>query len=999
MNQNINLSISGLYTSLNDYQGLPPGSLEEANNVEIRYKNVAEPRRGFDQLVDAAVTNKTYKRAINFYVSGTERVIAWNSDGDLVYYTGANPSPTVPGDYSTGLVSPDTTNAKCRFVKAGQNLYVTASDGIRSLSSGTTAETLRAGVPKALDVQADTNGDSSGFLENNVAVTTTGTVTNTSYSITALATTSGIEVGQYVSGTNIPADTTVTAISTSATIIVETGNSTAGSTTISNLASLSGISAGVLISGTGIPSGATVVSTSGAGPYSCVISTAAYQTATGTTFTFSSAVVVTMSAQATGTLAGGTILFYAGSQVGYRVVYGRTEIDINGTTITRLGAASPAAIVYNTLGTDTNCTITAMLPKNAQGMITFVRLYRSPQTASTEISPLDQYALVYETELDNSHFTARVITITDDVSDSLVGLALYSGSDQEGALQENSPPPMSWDMCKFRDMVLYGNITRPTSKKVTVTAVGAPSGIQVNDTITIAGTFGGVAFSRVYTAKAAETAASREFKVFTTGTASQNITDTVNSLIHVVNYDENCPVHCILLSSTTDLPGQILFEADYPSGSDTFTMTASAHTSAYDPALSSLESTVNKLGNAVGASKLGEYEAVPATNLNYAGETSSDIYRMIPLRDYVVVIKSDGIYKTQGYTPQTLTITAFDLTTKIIGAETAVPLNSAVWMFSNQGVVSISDGGVEAKSFQVDDQLNTLIGSYLDNVTDVAFAVGYESDRKYILSLPSSSDAWCDTQYGFNYVTSAWTNWDRNLYYGFIHSNDGKMYILRADPVSGADTEARGISKERKTGTYSDYVDESFDVTITAVNGDQITLNDVDQVSVGDVLYQTANLFSPISAIDVATNVVTVQYELSFTVAAASILRSFTCTVTWKQVFGDNPAFMRQYPEGALLFKNTRFQTATLTFSTDFSQVPESVSLTGSGIGLWGLFEWGNVPWGGSVLPSKIRFLVPQGKQLGSYLIPSISIANGYSDFKLQGLVLAYDPLSLEVGL
>jgi hypothetical protein len=1089
MPQSLNLSVSGLYTSLNDYNGLPPGALDAADNVESRYKNVLEPRRGFESLEDSAMALVHLVRLTNFYVLGEDAIVALTSEGDLVYYDGSNPWPAIPGDVVTNLMAPDAVNGKCRFIHAGQNLYLTAQDGVRSLASGADSQMLRAGVPKGLNLEAETNGDADGFFSNNVVLATTGNLTNASAVISGLTDTTGIATDQYVTGTDIdatlvvqdltytsllfgvlgnsitirytggaslvvsviadaisvqlntgvstaaqvktavdalpaaaalvsvavtgtgsniqiaavatplaggldntiPIGTKVFSITESAPIIIETGNTTAGNTTVSNLVSITGIVAGVLVTGVGIPDNTRVVSSTGAGPYDIVLTLAAYQTATAVSLTFSSALIVTMDQNAAATKAGGPISFYSGSQVGYRMVFGRVETDINDGTLTRLGSASSIAICTNTSPYSTNVTVTGTIPKNSSEEITFVQLYRSPQTDSISITPLDQYNLVYERELVAGDFTARVITVTDEVPDSLVGIPLYSGSDQEGILQSNDPPPMCWDMCKFRDFTLFGNITRPTTLKVTIVSVGSPNGIQLNDTITISGSFLSVPFTETYTAKSAENAASREFKFFTSGTPSQNIADTANSLIRVINYDNALPVHAILLSSSTDLPGQILFEADNPSY-DTFTVDASAHESAYDPELDSVVSEINVLNNGIGVSKPGEFEAVPLTNLLFAGDSSSNLLRMIALRDYVIVLKTDGIYKVQGLSPSALVINPFDLTTKIIGADTAVSLNSGVWMLSNQGVVSISDGGVDAKSVPIDDQLNRLIGSYLDNLTNTSFAVGYESDRKYILCVPDSTNEFAEIEYNFNYVTHAWTTWTRNFFTGFIHSAQDKLYVSRADPTD------QGISRERKQANYKDYVDESIANSIVSIDETVVVLSDIDNVEEGDVLFQDETHFSPIVSVDLGSSEITIQSALSFVAGDCEILKAYECSVTWKQVFGDNPAFTRQFSEGIALFKNTRFNTAEMSFVTDFSQAIDSVTLSGTGNSLWGLFPWGNAPWGGTVLPSKIRFLVPQSKQLGSYIIPTLSIKQGYSDFRFEGLAMMYFNISGEVG-
>jgi hypothetical protein len=47
----------------------------------------------------------------------------------------------------------------------GKTFIITAEDGVRSLSSGSAAQMIRAGVPKALNLEAETNGDESGFFD------------------------------------------------------------------------------------------------------------------------------------------------------------------------------------------------------------------------------------------------------------------------------------------------------------------------------------------------------------------------------------------------------------------------------------------------------------------------------------------------------------------------------------------------------------------------------------------------------------------------------------------------------------------------------------------------------------------------------------------------------------------------------------------------------------------------------------------------------------------
>lgn len=987
MSQSIQLSVSGLYTAPSDYAGLPQGALDVANNVESRHKNLLESRRGFEGLPGTADGGGHTARLTNFPVDSVDSIIRISSDGDLECYDEGGDVWAPLDGYSSGLVAPNVL-AKNRFIRGGQNLYVTDQSSVLSMASGSGSDVLLAGVPKGLDLLAATNGDSSGFFTNNVAGSTTGKTVSGSPTITNIVDSSGITISQYVSGSGIPAGTTVIAVAPEADVLITTGTLTGGSTSLTSVVSITGVSVGYGVSGTGIPEGSTVVSTSGGGPYTVVISNAAIRTASAVDITFQSPFQVTLSANATASASGVALSFYVGSQVAYRVLFGRVETDILGNHTTRYGAPSQIAYATNISGSSTNTTVTATLPKNSSSLITFIQLYRSEQTASAAITPLDQMALVYERELVAGDFTARTVTITDEAPDSIKGIPLYTGTDREGILQANLPPPSCWDMTIYRNFAIYANCTEPSTLALTLTAVGAPSGLQAGDVITlVSGTS-----TENYTAAGVENAAARQFKVFSSGTASQNIADTADSLIRVINYDNSMPVHVILTSSATDLPGQMVLERDLPSG--TFTATISAHATAFDPALTNLTSDINYYNNGVFISKPDQFESVPGANIYRVGDSSASILRVIALRDYVVVLKTDGIYKILGNQPTNLVPVPFDLTTKLIGPDTAVQLNSGVWMLSNQGVVSIDDSGVNAKSPPIDNLLNELIGSALTGLNDVAFGVGYEADRKYILSVPETSvDTFTSGQFVYNYVTNSWTTWDRNLYYAFIHSNEGKLYISRADG------EDNGVSKERRAGTFRDYVDEDGSAIVDSVTTDFVlVLDDASNVEEGDILYQGAGILSPVASVDISTNTVVTQYSAAWTTGAITILKAIQCTMTHKQVFGDNPAYVRQFSEGMILFKETRFNSALLGFVTDYSQSTDTVELLGTLLTGWGLFPWGSGSWGGQAYPSSIRFYVPANKQLGSYIIPTLTIRQAWSSWKTQGMSLSWSPVSFEAG-
>jgi hypothetical protein len=793
----------------------------------------------------------------------------------------------------------------------------------------------------------------------------------------------------------IPAGTKVDTINESAPIITQTGTTTAGSTSVTSLASSTGIVAGVLVTGEGIQDGTTVVSVSGGGPYTVVLSLAAYKTGTGVSLAFASAPSILLTANATGT-ATAIVSFYRGSQVGYRLLFiGRDSINNQ----LLYGAPTGLAIATNTMPTSVAVRVVTNLPSNltmGPSVTMYVQLYRSDTTESADIPPLDQMQLVYEAAITTADTTAGKITILDQTPDSLKGLPLYTGSDREGILQANDPPPLCADAALYRDMVLYANCTLKPSLKLTLLGVSLPggSGLQAGDVLSLTPD-GGSAVD--FTAVSGSPASPGEFQVVTSGTPAQNIADTANNLISAINYapgllPDVSPVYAYLVSGSSDLPGQILLVSkDYTAVS----VEASLHgDTAWSPSIAPADDaglTSESLPNTVLVSKQGQGVSVPQANSILVGDASSPILRVLALREYAIVLKTDGVYRITGLTPATLSPTLFDNTTRIVGPETARVLTNAVWMLSNQGVVSISDTGVEIKSDPIKNIMDYLTGPLLEHTKATAFAEGYETEKKYILAVADNSgDGFANVQYVFNYITSAWTYWDREMYAMHVAQNEDRLYLANGDSPT--------VSRERHDGNDGDLCDEDIDVTIVSVTGDQVVLDTVDGVGEGDIIERSSDLRALIVAVDELSNTVTVEEDTGITTGSATIKTAIRCVTQWKPVVnGANPAFARQYSEGALLFRSTRFSFGTIGFFTDADNSIDRVPIQGYAPGSWGFFPWGTIPWGGIIRPQSVRFLVPQNKQYASQLVPILVIQNALAPWTCQGLSISANPVSQEV--
>lgn len=969
--QQVNLKIKGLYTAANDFSGVPDGSLDVADDCVINYENLCEPRRGFIALEGdfSSVSDRVHR-----FASYQDQIIVSYGTSKLAYYDSVGEAWV---DYSGTYAFPDATLAKTRFFEANKNLYISTAAGVYKLDAYNATPAF-AGVPKGLDLQLSLTG-SSGFLTANNVDTVTATTTSASPNLSKVSSISELFAGQYIYGTGIPSGTTISSITPSVAVLITTGTTTAGSTSLTALPTNAGLAAGQLVSGVGILEGTRISSISGAGPYTVTLDTAAIASGTGIAVTFYSDPVVTMSANAT---ASGTVslVFSEGSQVGYRILFGIR--DANNNLI--YGAPSQFASVTNNTGTTSNVSVSFSIPSGIT-VNHFYQIYRSPQTASASITPQDDEQLVYEANPTSGEISAGTITITDSTPDSLRGAYLYTSASQDGIEQANEQPPFCKDFCAFKTFGIYANVKSKQRKKLTILAVGGSNGIAVDDTLVI----GGVTF----TAKASETVASGFFKIFTTGTPAQNISDTANSLIKVINrYATNTTTYAYLISGPSDLPGQILIEERGVGGS-AFAFTASARGSAYSPALptsgTTVESAQDVYKNGIMISKNGEFEAVPTVNLLFAGSASKEILRVIPLREYVAVLKQDGVFRLTGDSLSNFAVNPFDLTTKLIAPETAAGLANEVYGLFDQGVCSISDTGVNLRSLPIDDTIRALIGQALSTIVTTAFGVGYETEHKYILALPDSSgDEVSNQQFVFDTFTNAWTRWTRSASAGFINLANNRLYLGNGSEPN--------VSVERKTNTYRDYVDEGWDVTIVSSSLYNVTLSSTTDIQVGDVLFQSDDVFSIITAVN--GSVVTVSGLLTWANSAAQVLPAIDSSLRWKPVVAGNPAFVRQYSEGVALFKRNRFVSGTVSMYSDVSPSFEDTPLIGFPVQGWGSGAWGGFQWGGISRPRPVRFLVPQNKQMASQLIVELSIRSGFANWACEGLSISFNPVSQEVA-
>jgi hypothetical protein len=665
------------------------------------------------------------------------------------------------------------------------------------------------------------------------------------------------------------------------------------------------------------------------------------------------------------------------TQVGYRVVWGIK--DANNNLI--LGAPSQRASVANSSGGTRDVSLQITIPA---GITTdhFYQVYRSALSASASTEPSDEMGLVYEANPTAGEITAKTLTVTDQTPEDLRGATLYTSPSQQGVVQANDEPPMAKDVAEFKNCLWFANTKSKHRLYVTIVAVGGTNGIQLNDTLTIAGT--------TYTAKAAETVSSREYALVTAGTPAQNIADTAQSLVRVINQNTtNTTVYAYYLSSEGDLPGKILIE-ERSIGGASFAATASAHASAFNPQLPTSGTTVSssndEFKNGLYNSKLQEPEAVPILNYRRIGSASKKILRVIPSRDSLFVLKEDGIWRVTGEYPS-FNVDELDLTTKLVAPESAVLLNNQIYALTDQGVVSISDTGIQVISRPIEISLLELFGANLSTLKNVSFGVSYETERKYILFVPTSeADTYPTQAYVYNTFTSSWTRWPLSKKCGLVRSTDDLLYL--------GDATSAYVNVERKSYSFRDYVDEGSTYTLSSYSESVVTLTSVVGIEVGDLLYQSSSIYSQIISIDTANNQVTVNEERAWSAGSVTIYKAIEGIVEWAPNTGGNPGQLKHFQECSLLFKNNYFPQADVGFYTELSGSLEETTVYGTYGGLWGLFPFGEAAWGGVQRPRIIRTYIPREKAWADLLSIRFTHRMGYSQFQLQGAAITFEMIS-----
>lgn len=222
-----------------------------------------------------------------------------------------------------------------------------------------------------------------------------------------------------------------------------------------------------------------------------------------------------------------------------------------------------------------------------------------------------------------------------------------------------------------------------------------------------------------------------------------------------------------------------------------------------------------------------EPESVPPGNYFTVGGETSTLYRIIAQGDGLWFFTSEGLYRLSGDTEANFTLRPFDLTVKLVAPDTVVALENRVWALTDQGVVAISDVGVETMSHipgrtSIQQPLQELFAAFREasasaSLASYAFAMAYETEHEYRLWLPATTDDTSATfAYVFNTQHGAWTKHNVPALHAIVLPEEDRQYL--AKPTAA-------LARERKALTASDLQDATgvgvpFEVAYTVLTAD-----------------------------------------------------------------------------------------------------------------------------------------------------------------------------------
>lgn len=814
--QTLSLKASGLYLTANPLDA-PAGSLVTAKNVVVRRRGVAEPRRG--QAPDAAIPGGA-GTTIDAMTSFEGSVIAHTDGGKLVRRDSNVAMTAYSGNYSP------PENGPTRFIEAGGGLYTTTEQGLYRLDSPTSQPTP-AGVPPGLEGSATVTG-TAGWLPFN------GTV--------AYRLVWGRRDGDGALMLGAPSGRIiVNNLAQNSPQVVFTWSRAATVVTVTSASH-------------GRANGDTVTVTGSSDERALPIGS--YVVSNVTTNTFD---VTGLDAGATSGSSGNLYAVGGGSRdttittpIPDGIEYGVHFLQVYRTTATYTGSQDPGeymAQVAEVFPTQTEIAAGLMTATDIASFANGPTAYFNPNNGRggiadshveppvlTDVVNFRNYAIgvvrAYSQVLDLSilavggfaglQYAEGLVIAQGAITETYLGMPAEDVAAREFYLDVPNPSAASALEVTARSLV---RVINQASSIVYATYSSGQDDLPGKLVLFERGV-GGETISvrqRGTTASITPSLQKDFFAVFPTARAG-NITT-----IQVPNTAGLKVGQPITAFTSWDTPAD---QANFPTVTATILAIGPNSFTISDPGpdVTMLGSQMGCVAGEAADSEMNQY-AVPGSwaissyeepdawpprfRFKIEGENTV-LYRISPQGEALLFWTSAGLYRLSGTDETNFILTPLDPNVQLVAPESVQTLNNKAIALTDQGIITVSDVGVD----KISEPLDELLLPYYSGEDEAkarlaadAYAIKYETENEYILFLPDLNEEIGSAPkqaYTFNAQTSTWVGpwewtWDGDASQeaGRIQTahvaSDGRLYLASGNK----------LFRERKSRTLSDYQDDT----------------------------------------------------------------------------------------------------------------------------------------------------------------------------------------------
>lgn len=399
-------------------------------------------------------------------------------------------------------------------------------------------------------------------------------------------------------------------------------------------------------------------------------------------------------------------------------------------------------------------------------------------------------------------------------------------------------------------------------------------------------------------------------------------------------------------------------------------------------------SDAHAVTNSIRWSDPGEPGSFPLVNYDTVGPSGASIYGFESTQDRVIVHTDKGAYQITG-NGRNFSVSEFDVTLKAAGRRLHAIGSGKGYVLADQGFAELGESA-RIVSLPIDRTLRGLLTSVTSDVAAYGFAVANDGDGLVYFFLPSAAgDTSAKQVYVYHVASKQFTRWELTGGDGtgpvaqdaFVSPTSGKLYI-----ASGG-----YVVKERKSLVgVADQLDPIIpgtkSTTVSALVGSTFT-----PVAYGTNYWQAGTLVRNVTR---SLNSAIVSYAPGSGAGGAGGVVTVASTATWADgdtiyptagpvggangstveivpMTEDDPGAQKVWKLGSLGFRDSRFASATLKFSTDLSPTYSAATTLAP-------------PGGSTSEPTAIDFWVAQSWMRGSRLKWKFNHATSSERYTLQ---------------